>query len=374
MPAHIYTVEDARRLARRRLPRLMFDFIDGAAGDEAASERNQTAVNDILLMPRVLVNVNERCLKTRILGKEWGLPVGIAPMGMCDLAWPGTDRMLAETAVSHNIPLCLSTMSSTSLEEMRQLADDNVWFQLYVAQSEAQAMTLVDRADAAGYEVLILTVDVPAPAPRPRDLHNGFQVPFRIGVRQFIDFALHPRWSLTSLVQGPPKPANVAVTGKAGFRRDLDRGGIDWHFLDRLRQRWRGTLLVKGVLNPADAKRIQQAGVDGIYISNHGGRQLASAPAAITMLPHIRQAVGEDYPLLFDGGIRNGEGVVKALALGADFVLMGRPFLYGAGAAGQQGVDIITTLIRNEISVTMAQIGKTRVGDIDESVIHKPVS
>ena len=357
-------------MARRRMPRMMFDFVDGAAGLEQAKRLNREALDQIHLQPRVLINVDNRNLKKTFLGRRWDLPFGIAPMGMCDLAWPGADKILAAAAVRHNIPLCLSTMASSSIEDIYRQAGENAWFQLYVGQSEALAMELVSRAEAAGYSALILTVDVPQVAPRLRDLKNGFGVPFRIGPKQFLDFATHPRWSIQTLLTGVPHFANVSVNTKGKtFNRNAGRGLVDWDFLNRLRDHWPKSLIIKGVLSPEDAKRLRDAGVDAIYISNHGGRQLDSAPPAIRMLPLIRKAVGPDYPLLFDSGIRNGEGVIKALALGADFVMLGRPFLYGVGAAGEQGVQSVIELLSNEISVTLAQLGRPNIEDVDCTVV-----
>lgn len=359
---------------------MMFDFVDGAAGQEQAKRLNREAIEAIRLQPRVLINVEQRSLKKTFLGRKWGLPFGIAPMGMCNLAWPNADKILAEAAVVRNIPLALSTMASSSLEDMGRWANDNAWFQLYVGQSEELAMELVDRAMAAEYPALILTVDVPQVAPRLRDLRNGFGVPFRIGPKQFLDFATHPRWSISTIVAGAPKFGNVTSRPESsmsnssdqknkGFNRNAGRGLVDWSFLERLRDRWPSTLIVKGVLSPEDAQRIQKTGADAIYVSNHGGRQLDSAPPAIQMLPLVRDAVGPHYPLLFDGGIRNGESVIKALALGADFVMLGRPFLYGVGAAGKEGIRSVIELLSNEVSVTLAQIGCPNIEDIGCSVL-----
>ena len=337
---------------------MIFDFIDGAAGQERAKRRNGDALNAICLQPRVLIQVENRSLSKQVLGHRWGLPFGIAPMGMCDLAWPGTDKAFAKAAVDYNIPAVLSTAGSTSIEQFGNWAGQHGWFQLYVGQSKEDALSLVDRAKAADFQTLIFTVDVPQVAPRLRDMRNRFQVPFRIGPRQFLDFALHPRWSIGSLMAGVPKLANFAnEKGGKGFKRNAGRGLVDFDFLDRLRERWPHKLVVKGVLHPADAKRIQAAGADGVYVSNHGGRQLDSAPAAIEALPLIRQAVGAHFPLLFDSGIRSGDDVLKALALGADFVMLGRPFLYAAGAAGPAGVARLVELLKNEISVALAQVG-----------------
>ena len=377
MSARFHCLEDFRTAARCRLPRLMFDFIDGAAGSEFAAQSNIDVMNRLRLLPRVLVNVVERSLKTDFLGQEWRLPFGIAPMGMCDLAWAGTDRALAKAAVQHEIPLCLSIAASSSIETTQQRAGKNSWFQLYVGVSLENAWEQVQRAQDAGYKILILTVDVPQVAQRIRDLRNGFQLPFRIGPKQFMDFARHPRWVLETLRAGVPRTANYPDpnqtakdgTPQKGFVREETRGKVDWAFLQQLRERWPGKLVVKGVLAPQDAVRIQEVGADAIYVSNHGGRQLDSAPPAITRLPLIREAVGTDYPLLFDSGIRNGEAVVKALALGANFVMLGRPFLYASGADGARGVLRLVELLSDEISLTLAQLGCNRVEELDPSMV-----
>lgn len=349
---------------------MLFDFIDGAAGAEYASHLNHTSIDQIRLQPRVLVNVENCSLQKTFLGRDWGLPFGIAPMGMCDLTWPGADKMLAAAAVQHDMPLCLSTAASSSIEDTRQWAGDNAWFQLYVGQSEDVAMDFVRRADNAGYPALLLTVDVPQVAPRSRDLKNGFKTPLRIGPKQFFDFAFHPRWSIQTLLAGVPRTANYAAdTGAKAFVRGESRGRVDWDFLARLRERWPRTLIVKGVLSPEDAVGIRDAGVDAVYVSNHGGRQLDSAPPAIQMLPLIRAAVGDAYPLLFDSGLRNGEAVIKALALGADFVMLGRPFLYAMGADGERGLARVIDLLASEVSLTLAQLGRPNIEAIDRSVV-----
>ena len=377
MSIRFHCLEDFRTKSRSRLPQLMFDFIDGAAGSEYAACKNIETLNQIRLLPRVLVNVAERTLKKKFLGKEWGLPFGIAPMGMCDLAWAGTDKALAKASVKHNIPLCHSIAASSSLEVTFDRAGVNAWFQLYVGASLEKAWEHVKRAHDTGYEVLILTVDVPQVAKRIRDLRNGFKVPFRIGPRQFIDFAKHPRWVLETLMAGVPRTANYknanpsSLFGKTtnDFIREETRGKVDWEFLHQLRKRWMGKLVVKGVLAPQDALLVKEAGVDAIYVSNHGGRQLDSAPPAITRLPLIREAVGKDYPLLFDSGIRNGESVVKALALGADFVMLGRPLLFASGANGERGVMRLVELLKDEVSLTLAQLGCKNLEELERCMI-----
>lgn len=370
MNKNLFSVADARAAAKWRVPKIFFDYVDGAAGSEFSCEQNCTVLDRIRLLPRVLVNVENRHLGKSLFGRKWDLPFGIAPMGMCNLTWPGADKMLADAAVKYGMPVCLSTMASSSIEYMREQAGENTWFQLYVGQSEEIGFDLVRGAEEAGYDTLILTVDLPVIAPRPREQRNGFQSPIKIGPKQFFDFATHPQWSIRTLLAGIPKLANnLQSSSGEKFRREEGRGKVDWAFLDRLRQRWKGKLIVKGVLSAQDAVRIRDADVDAVYVSNHGGRQLDSAPAAIAMLPGIRAAVGDDYPIIFDSGVRNGEAVIKALALGADFVMLGRPFLYGIGAAGEQGLEAVIELLIKQIDTTLAQLARPDINDIDASVI-----
>lgn len=362
-------MSDARKFARRRLPRMIFDFIDGSAGEERACELNVEMIEALRMLPRVLVNVEDRNHRKALFGQIWNLPFGIAPMGMCNLTWPDADAMLARAATQYGIPLVLSTMASSSIEVTAERAGEHAWFQLYVGDSEEVAYHLIERAETAGYTNLILTVDVPTIGARPREKRNGFQSPFRIGPKQFFDFAMHPQWSLTTLKTGLPKLANVNVAGGKQFKRNEARGKLDWDFLARLRERWPGNLIVKGVLGCEDSVRIRDAGADAVCVSNHGGRQYDSSPAAIQMLPQIRAAVGPDFPLLFDSGVRNGEGVLKALALGADFVLIGRPFLFAMAADGYPGLQQVIELIHNQLDISLAQIGCADVNDIDASYV-----
>jgi isopentenyl diphosphate isomerase/L-lactate dehydrogenase-like FMN-dependent dehydrogenase len=367
----IFSSQDALHFAKKRLPRLIFDFIEGATGREVSALRNLTRFDEITLQPRVMQNVETRSLNTKFLGKQYDLPFGIAPMGMCNLAWPGADKSLAEAALGFNIPVCLSSAASSSIEDMRSWAGENSWFQLYVGGSIEDSLSLVDRARNAGYETLVLTVDVPQVSRRLRDLRNGFQMPFKMTPKLFMDFATHPQWSLATLWQGVPEPINFKpISGNEKFDRNASRAGANWEFLNRLRDLWKGHLIVKGVTSAEDAVRIQQAGADAIYVSNHGGRQLDSAPAAIDVLPRIRRAVGEDYPLIFDSGVRSGEDVVKALAMGADFVMLGRPFMFALGAEGGCGVNSLIRILGEDASLTLAQTGLADVGDVCPNMLE----
>lgn len=379
MGKQLFSVDDARQHARKRLPRMMFDFIDGSSGDETLCGLNSAAIDEIRLMPRVLVDVSDRSLSSSILGLETGLPFGIAPMGMCGLAWPGADRALAIEAARRRMPLCVSTASSMTLEQINEIAEGHAWFQLYADQSGDFVNELVDRAAAAGYEVLILTVDVPIPSVRLRDLRNGFTFPMRWGLQQLWDFATHPQWSMATLAHalrnGMPRPMNYATSSNnTTFVRNASRAEANWSFLTTLRDRWHGKLVVKGVQHSDDAIRIKSMGADAIYVSNHGGRQLNAAPAAIESLLEIKQAVGSNMPLIFDSGVRNGEHVVKALATGADFVMLGRSAMYGLGAGGGTGLSNVIDMISRETSAVMGLIGQQRPNMIDETCLANHAS
>lgn len=363
----IFTAEDARRIARRRLPRMAFDFIEGAAGREASARENETAFDAIKLQPRVMAEVAERSIATRFLGRDYDAPFGISPMGMCALADRRADRFLAETAREFGAPVGVSSAGSGRYEDMLRWSDGRAWFQLYHMGGEAGALSVVDRVKAAGCETLVLTVDVPQVSRRARDLRNGLVAPFRLTPRNFTDLALHPWWSLPMAMAGAPSPQNLPEG--AAFDRGASRAGANWAFLAKLRDVWRGDLIVKGVTDPGDATRVRDMGADAIWVSTHGGRQLDAAPPAITLLAPIRAAVGEGYPLIFDSGVRSGDDVVRALALGADFVMAGRPWLYAIGAEGERGVKSLFGVIAEEVSTVLAQIGLNDVNAVSADVL-----
>ena len=367
----IHTIDDAIRLSKKRLPKLVFDFIDGASGDDKLAEINSTALDQIRLEPKVFRNVENRNLSKKIFDFHFDYPFGFAPMGMTNLSWPEADKMIAKESAYNNIPTCVSMASSTTLEDMFTFSEGHSWMQIYIFQSEEFIMELLKRAKNIGYKVLILTVDVPILSRRARDDRNGFGYPFKIGPKQFLDFALHPQWSLTTLLKGAPQPMNY-VTSKSGdqiFRRKESRGATDWNTLKRVRDAWKGKLIIKGVMNSEDALKIKEAGADAIQVSNHGGRQLDSATASINALPLIRKALGDDFPILFDSGIRSGSDILRALALGADFVMFGRPLMYAIGADGAKGLRRIINLIKEELSTNLGLVGLTDINEVDKKII-----
>ena len=354
----IHSCADARRLARRRLPWMVFDYIDGAAGEEHGAAMNRAALRALRLRSRVLVDVSRRDLSVPLFGAVAARPFGISPMAMGNLACPGADLMMARFAARDRVPLGVSTLSSTPMETLLEAAEGHAWFQLYFSGDGSDTLRLVDRARDAGYPVLVLTLDVPELGRRPRELRHDFKMPFRIGPRQFLDFALHPRWSLAGLLAGKPEPANFRKPGFA-FDRKASRAAADWSYLARLRDRWPGKLVAKGVLDTEDALRLRDAGVDAIQVSSHGGRQLDAAVPPILALRAIRAALGPDFPLFYDSGIHSGEDVVKAYAMGADFVFLGRVVLFALAAAQEAGLTRIRDMLSEEIEITLAQTGQT---------------
>ena len=371
MEGYFKKLDDAIRLSKIRLPKLVFDFIDGASGDDKLAEINSTALDQIRLEPKVFRNVENRNLSKKIFDFHFDYPFGFAPMGMTNLSWPEADKMIAKESAYNNIPTCVSMASSTTLEDMFTFSEGHSWMQIYIFQSEEFIMELLKRAESIGYKVLILTVDVPILSRRARDDRNGFGYPFKIGPKQFLDFALHPQWSLTTLFKGAPQPMNY-VTSKSGdqiFRRKESRGATDWNTLKRVRDAWKGKLIIKGVMNSEDALKIKEAGADAIQVSNHGGRQLDSATASINALPLIRKALGDDFPILFDSGIRSGSDILRALALGANFVMFGRPLMYAIGADGARGLRRIINLIKEELSTNLGLVGLTDINEVDKKII-----
>lgn len=376
----MHSVADLRLRARSRLPRVIFDFIDGGAGNEATLRRNESAFQVLRLVPRVFMPCRERDLSTVLLGRRYALPFGVTPMGLCDLAWPGTDKALAAAAARSHIPYALSTMASTTIEEIARIAPEHTWFQIYLGGDQATAGMLLDRAQAAGIETLVLTVDANFTARRLRDRANGFGLPLRPTPRLLADLLTHPRWSLATLRAGAPTFENFRSIRGDGpsiaigtMLQSLAQAQIDWSTLGRMRARWKHALIVKGVLHPDDARRIAAMGADGIVVSNHGGRQLGAVPASIEALPAIRRAVGPGFSLLLDSGVRSGDDIAKALAAGADFVLLGRTFLYGTGAMGAaRGPDVTIDILRGELDTALAQLGCSCIGDLQPAMFFTP--
>ncbi len=351
---------DYRELARKRLPRMVFDYLEGGAEDEIGLRHNREVFDQVRFQPRRLVDVSHRSTRTSLFGKPLSAPMVIAPTGLNGILWPDGDLALARAAGRFGIPFALSTASTSSIEAVARAASGELWFQLYVVHRKL-AEQLVRRALAAGYTTLILTTDVGVNGKRERDLRNGFAMPVRYTLRTLADGMLHPRWSFDLLRHGMPQLANFASEAArdaevqaALMSRQMDTS-FTWNDLGWLRDMWPHTLLVKGISRPDDAARCVALGADGVILSNHGGRQLDSAIAPLEALGPTVERVAA--PVLIDSGIRRGADVVKALALGASAALLGRATLYALAADGERGVGAALSMLKAEIDTTLAQIG-----------------
>ena len=366
---------DLRDMAKARLPTWLFEFVDRGTEDEVALRNNREAFERIQFRPRMLVDVSGRKLDTTVFGKEHKMPIGIAPTGAAGMMWFKGELDLARAAKEAGIPFSLATGSITSMEEIAGEVGGTLWMQLYMWADRKLSHQLVKRASAAGFEALLVTVDGAVAGNREYNRRNGFSVPFKYNSRNTTDVLMHPRWMFGVLGRyiangGMPNRVNFPdelkgkITTAYGGNKETRSDSLNWDDLKALRDIWPGKLLVKGLLHPDDAAKSLEYGADGVIVSNHGGRNCDAAPAPIEVLPEIVKAVGDRTTVLFDSGVRRGSDVVKALALGAKMVLIGRSTLYGTAAARYAGAKRALDLYRGEISRGMANISCNRVSEI----------
>ena len=372
--AQAFSIADLRLLAKKRLPQTVFEFIDGGAEDEITLRDNRAAFERIKITPRILNDVSAPDTRTSLLGKEAKAPIVIAPMGSCMLAWPNADIAIARAAAALGLPYTLSTMSNTAMETMANAVQGELWFQLYVLKDRSFNEQLVERAWAAGYSALVATVDLQAGGKRERDLKNGISIPLQISLKQVISGMTHPGWAWQMLCNGSPQFQNVkgymgqqnadlTIAAKVGQSLDAAFG---WEDLSRLRDQWKGKLLVKGVEHPLDAARLVTLGVDAVWISNHGGRQLDGALATADALPAIAKALAGKVDVIIDSGVRRGVDILKARALGAQAVAVGRAVLFGAAVAGESGARHALQILIDELQLSMKLSGVGAVNDAQE--------
>ncbi|WP_353147106.1 alpha-hydroxy acid oxidase [Pollutimonas bauzanensis] len=373
-----YSIDELRRRARRNLPRAVFDFYDGGAENETTLRANQSAYDGLNIVPRYLVDVSKIDTSINLLGAPASLPIAVAPTGAIGYGWPFGDVAIARAAGAAGIPYALPTSSTSSIERVaREAPNTRLWFQSYMLRKRDFTMGLIDRARNAGYEALIITIDMPTGGKRERDMRNDFGLPFRFTPRNMLDFASKPGWVSRLLRHGMPTLENMV-----GFVPDtLDTSTIassvgknydptfNWNDLAKIRDAWPRRLIIKGVLHPQDARRVAQIGCDGLIVSNHGGRQLDGAPSSLQALPAIVQEVGSNLEVIMDGGIRRGSDVIKALALGAKAVMIGRPMLYGVSAGGQDGAERALFLLQEELLRSMRLSGLASISEIDRDIL-----
>jgi L-lactate dehydrogenase (cytochrome) len=374
------SVLDYREIALRRLPRLLFGYVDGGSYDENTLRANREAFARLRLKQRILRDVSALDTKTTLLGQELALPIALAPVGFAGMLARRAEVQAAQAAEAAGVPFTLSTVGICPIEEVQRGTRAPFWFQLYMMRDRGVVKAMLERAQAAGCSALIFTVDLPVLGKRYRDMRNGLGVPLsRLGrLRMGLDFATHLRWAWDVALRGRPLSfGNLeSVTQLRGLfdllywtTTQVDPS-VTWKDLEWVRAFWRGPLILKGVLDVGDAREAVACGADAIVVSNHGGRQLDSAPASLAVLPAIADALGERSAVLMDGGVRSGQDLAKALALGARACLVGRPWVYGVAAAGRAGVAAVIETLKQELRVTMALLGVTRVSEIGRSVLE----
>ncbi len=383
LPAHLrrfLSLADFEEAARRHLPRMLYGFVSGAAETDASLRDNRTAFEELGFVPRVLADVTSRQTGTTLLGKRYAAPFGIAPMGASALSAYRGDIVFARAAAAAGIPMILSASSLIPLEDVRA-EGPTAWYQAYLPGEPARIEALVDRVLAAGYDTFVLTADVPVSANRENNVRNGYSLPLRPNLRLAWEGISHPRWLLgtalpTLMRHGMPHFENMDATRgppvlSANLIRAIGRrDGLSWEHLSLIRARWPGHLLVKGILSAEDAKIARDCGADGVIVSNHGGRQLDGTIAPLRVLSEIA-AVADGMAVILDSGIRRGTDVLKALALGADFVFLGRPFLYAAAVAGEPGLRHAITLLWEEIHRNMAMLGITELDQLSADFLRR---
>src|SRR5438445_6266928 len=374
---HVVSIEDLRQMARRRLPRAIFDFFDGGAEDEVTLRENRAAFERVRLLPKVLVNVAAVDMKTQLLGREATLPVGVAPAGGSRAGRSGAERALARAAKAFGVPFTLATPAAFTIERVAEEVGGRLWFQLYAVREHGFREKLIARAAAAGYEAMLVTVDLPVSGKRERDPRNGFVTPYNPNWRNSRDVIFKPAWLLEILRFGLPGMANFegykfSSYGKTDIAtavgREMD-AAFDWEYLKRLRDLWPRKLLLKGVERPDDAERARAIGCDGVVVSDHGGRQLDGAAPSLEALPAVVRAVGSKMTVLLDGGVRRGVDILKARALGAQAVLTGRATLFGVIAGGEAGARRALEILSGELERSMKLCGARSVAEIGPDLI-----
>ena len=362
------------RAVRRRIPHFAADYMMGGVGEEVGLARNRSALKAISFEPRYVIDSIDPVLGVNILGRDYDAPFGIAPMGLGGIIWPLAAEHMARAAAARNVPFIVSTYGTSSLERIAEIAGENAWLQLYTPNDPDVLESLLGRTEAAGYSVLVVTVDVPFRTRRERDIASGLSVPPRFNLHTLLQILARPRWALEMLATGTPRfenmtryvPPGATLDEQAYFLSDLTQGYISPDVLARIRDRWKRHLLVKGIMRPEDARICRALGMDGVIVSNHGARQLDAARAPVEVLGEIRAEIGPEMLMVADGGIRSGLDVARMLASGADFALLARAFAFAVAAIGARGPDHAMQILEAELAHTLGQIGCQHLGALPE--------
>ncbi|QCM10767.1 alpha-hydroxy-acid oxidizing protein [Agrobacterium tumefaciens] len=373
----ILTIADLKQQARRRVPKMFFDYADSGAWTESTYRANEDDFAKIKLRQRVLVDMTDRSLATEMIGQKVSMPVALSPTGLTGMQHADGEMLAAKAAEEFGVPFTLSTMSICSIEDVASVTSKPFWFQLYVMKDRDFVNNLIDRAKAAGCSALVLTLDLQILGQRHKDLRNGLSAPPKFTPKHIWQMATRPKWCLDMARTKRRSFGNIVGHAKnvsdlsslSSWTAEQFDPRLSWKDVEWIKERWGGKLILKGILDEEDARASLDTGADAIIVSNHGGRQLDGAHSSIAMLPKIVDAVGDKVEVHMDGGIRSGQDVLKAVALGARGTYIGRPFLYGLGADGKQGVTTALEIIRKEMDVSMALCGKRLITDVDQSIL-----
>ena len=364
-------IGDLQKRAKTKIPHVAWEYLEGGTGDEAAVARNLRRLADITLVPRLLQGELKPDVSTTLFGQNYRAPFGMAPVGLAGLMWPRAECVLAATAAKYTIPYCLSMVATQTPETVGAIVGDMGWFQLYPPRDPALRRDILQRVEDAGFKTLVVTADTPAPSRRERAMRAGLRLPLRITPGFIYEALRHPDWTFNTLKAGMPKLRTLEkyteskkMESTISFVLERIGGTLSWDYLGEVRDEWQGALVVKGIHHPQDAAEAVRIGVDGIQVSNHGARQFDAAPAAIDLLPAIVRQVQGRASILFDSGIRTGLDIIRALALGADFVFLGRAFMYGVAAFGKYGGDHAAEILLEDLKVNMIQMGYARLAEI----------
>jgi L-lactate dehydrogenase (cytochrome) len=375
------SVDDLRRIAKRRLPGGVFDYIDGAAEDELTLAANRAAFKALTFKPRVLRGVMKVSPEATVLGRTVAYPLILAPTGFSRIADPAGELAVARAAQRAGLPYTLSTLGTRSIEEVRAVSDGRLWFQVYAWRDRGLVKEMIDRAAACHYEALVLTVDTAVLGRRERDVRRGFSLPPALGARTILDGALHPSWTWSFVRSDPIRFANVvgrevgdgaSPVKLSDYINTQFDPGLSWADVRWLRTVWEGPIVLKGIQTVDDARLAAEMGVEAIVLSNHGGRQLDGAPATLSLVAPVVDAVGDTTEVICDGGVRRGSDIVKAVAAGATAAMAGRAYLYGLGAAGERGVDHVLQWFEADMVRTMSLVGATTISDLNRSLLDLP--
>ena len=374
----ITQIEDLRRLAHKRVPRMFYDYADSGSWTESTYRANEADFARIKLRQRVAVDMRNRSTATTMIGQKVAMPVALAPTGLTGMQHADGEILAARAAMAFGVPFTLSTMSICSIEDVAEHAGRGFWFQLYMMKDREFMSRLIGRAKAAGCSALVLTLDLQILGQRHKDLINGLSAPPKLTVKNMLNIVTKPRWALGMLRTSRRGFGNIVghvsgvddMSSLSSWTADQFDPALDWDAVQWVKQQWGGPLIIKGILDVADARLAAQSGADALVVSNHGGRQLDGAPSSIRVLPEIVDAVGSQIEIHLDGGVRSGQDVLRARALGAQAVYIGRPFLYGLGAMGQAGVTKALQLIHHELDVTMALCGHREIEQVNREIIY----